>query len=238
MISQGYAGVELVADWKPAGKSGTTLADTTSGYGRTLTLSGGASLDGTALVLDGVDGAATAPGPLVYDHAPFTVSTLVDLDEQKLLSKDVGCVGQVMGQRTADGSAWGFWFQLTGKDTVLDEETMEEVTKPVGKWHFGRRNADGTWSSVMSDAVASLNSEVRLTGVYDSLYGTISLYLGHNQNGDDLAYSVQLGTGEFAVGKGFAANAWQHYLPARIHDIRLWAGAMASGDQIDARVGD
>ncbi|MFE6828242.1 LamG domain-containing protein [Streptomyces sp. NPDC057690] len=238
LISQGYAGVELVADWDPAGKTGTTLADTASGYGRTLTLSGGATLDGEAIALDGVDDAATAPGPLVYDHAPFTVSTLVELDTQKLLSKDVGYIGQVMGQRTADGSSWGFWFELTGKDSVLDEETMEEVVKPVGKWHFGRRNANGTWSSVVSDQVAALDSEVRLTGVYDSLYGTISLYLGHNQNGDDLAYSVQLGAGDFAVGKGYAAGAWQHYLPARVHDVRLWAGAMASGDQIDARVGD
>ncbi|GAA1431279.1 hypothetical protein GCM10009601_50130 [Streptomyces thermospinosisporus] len=100
LASEKYAGVELVADWNAARGSGTTVADTTSGYGRSLTLEGGAAVSGEAIVLDGVDDAATAPGPLVYDHAPFTVSTLVELDSAKLLSKDIGYTGQVLGQRT------------------------------------------------------------------------------------------------------------------------------------------
>ncbi|MFD0317084.1 LamG-like jellyroll fold domain-containing protein [Streptomyces flavalbus] len=238
LVSENYAGVELVADWSAARGSGTTVADTTSGYGRSLTLTGGASLADEAIVLDGVDDAATTPGPLVYDHAPFTVTTLVELDSAKLLAKDVGYTGQVLGQRTADGSAWGFWYELTGKDTVLDEETLEERTVPVGLWHFGRRNADGTWSSVVSDEVAALDSPVRLTGIYDSVYGTISLYLGYGRNGEPKAYTVQLGTGDFALGKGFTGGAWKHFLPARISEVRLWAGAMASPEQIETRVGD
>ncbi|KFG10127.1 MULTISPECIES: LamG domain-containing protein [Streptomyces] len=238
LVSENFAGVELVADWNAARGSGTTVADTTSGYGRSLTLTGGASLADEAIVLDGVDDAATAPGPLVYDHAPFTVSTLVELNSAKLVSKDVGYTGQVLGQRTADGSAWGLWYELTGKDTVLDEETLEEVTKPVGVWHFGRLNADGTFSSVVSDEVAALDSPVRLTGIYDSVYGTISLYLGYGQNGDAKAFTVQLGSGDFAIGKGFTNGAWKHYLPARVSEVRLWAGAMASPEQVEVRVGD
>ncbi|MEU3251883.1 LamG domain-containing protein [Streptomyces sp. NPDC006997] len=238
LVSENYAGVELVADWNAARGSGTTVADTTSGYGRDLTLTGGASLAGEAIVLDGVDDAATTAGPLVYDHAPFTVSTLVELDSAKLLTKDVGYTGQVLGQRTADGSAWGFWYELTGKDTVLDEETLEEHTVPVGLWHFGRLNADGTWSSVVSDEVAALDSPVRLTGTYDSVYGTITLYLGYGRNGEPKAYTVQLGTGDFAIGKGFTGGTWKHFLPARVFEVRLWAGAMASPEQIETRVGD
>ncbi|MGW0704917.1 LamG domain-containing protein [Streptomyces sp. NPDC002643] len=238
LVSDGFAGAELVADWKADLGSGTTVPDTTSGYGRSLTLSGGAALDDGEIVLDGTDDSATAPGPLVYDHAPFTVSTLVTLDATELASKDVGYTGQVLGQRTEDGSAWGFWFKLTGKDTVLDEETLEERTVPVGVWHFGRLNADGTFSSVASDEAAALDSPVRLTGLYDSLTGTISLYLGHNQNGDDTAFTVKLGTGDFAIGKGFTDGAWKHYLPARVAEVRLWAGAMAGSDQIDYQVGD
>ena len=46
------------------------------------------------------------------------------------------------------------------------------------------------------------------------------------------------GSGDFAVGKGFSATAWGHFLPARITDLRLWAGAMSDSDQIDAVVGD
>ncbi|WP_432197264.1 LamG domain-containing protein [Streptomyces sp. bgisy027] len=238
LASEKYAGVELVADWSADRGSGTTIADTTSGYGRTLTLTGGAAISNEAIVLDGVDDAATVAGPLVYDHASFTVSTLVELDSAKLLSKDIGYTGQVLGQRTADGSAWGFWYELTGKDTVLDEETLEETTVPVGIWHFGRLNADGTFSSVVSDEVAALDSLVRLTGTYDSLYGTISLYLGYGQNGDAKAFTVQLGSGDFAIGKGFTSGAWRHYLPGRVAEVRLWAGAMASSEQIDERVGD
>ncbi|GGQ22310.1 LamG-like jellyroll fold domain-containing protein [Streptomyces mutabilis] len=237
LTSAGFAGAELVADWSAERGSGTTVADTTSGYGRSLTLTGGASIDGDAIVLDGVDDSATAPGPLVYDHSSFTVSTSVQLDGTELLAKDIGYTGQVLGQRTADGSAWGFWFELTGKDTYLDDN-REERTVPVGKWHFGRLNADGTFSSVVSDDVAAVDSPVRLSGIYNALNGTISLYLSHVQNGGTQAYTIALGSGDFAIGKGFTGGAWKHYLPARIGEVRLWAGAMASSEQIDYRIGD
>ncbi|KFG71652.1 LamG-like jellyroll fold domain-containing protein [Streptomyces mutabilis] len=237
LTSQGFAGAELVADWSAERGSGSTISDTTSGYGKTLTLEGGASIDGESIVLDGADDAATTPGPLVYDHSSFTVSTSVQLDGTKLLAKDIGYTGQVLGQRTADGSAWGFWFELTGKETYLDDD-REERTVPVGTWHFGRLNADGTFSSVVSDDVAAVDSPVRLTGIYNSLNGTISLYLSHVQNGGTQAYTIALGSGDFAVGKGFTGGAWKHYLPARINEVRLWAGAMASSEQIDYRIGD
>ncbi|MEV7314529.1 LamG-like jellyroll fold domain-containing protein [Streptomyces microflavus] len=238
LISDKYAGTELIADWNPTrGVDGITIKDTTSAYGKTLTLAGGAMVTGEQIVLDGVDDAATAPGPLVDDTGSFTVTTAAALDGAKLVGKDIGYIGQVMGQRTADGSAWGLWFELTEKKTVLDEETMEEVTVPVGLWHFGRLETDGTFSSVTSDEVASVDSAVRLTGVHDSVDGTISLYVGYSQNGDAKAYTAKLGSGDFALGKAFAGG-WKHFLPARISDVRLWAGAMASADQIEATVGD
>ncbi|WWR53691.1 LamG domain-containing protein [Streptomyces sp. SCSIO 30461] len=238
LTSEDFAGAELVADWSAAGASGTTIADTTSGYGRKLTLSGGAAVKDGEIVLDGVDDTATATGPVVDDTGSFTVTTLAAVDGAALAKKDVGYTGQVLGQRTADGSAWGLWYQLTGKDTVLDEETFEERTVPVGKWHFGRLNTDGTFSSVVSDEVAALDSPARLTGVYDSLNKTISLHLGYNQNGGDQVFTAKTGSGDFAIGKGFTSGGWKHYLPARIAEVRLWAGAMASEKQIETRVGD
>lgn len=234
----GFGQTELVGAWDPANASGTSLADTASGYGRSLTLTGGASLDGESLVLDGVNGAATTPGALVDDSGSFTVTTAVSLDGAKLAAKPVGYVGQVVGQRTASGSSWGFWFQLTGKSTVLDEDTLEEKTVPVGIWHFGRLNSDGTFTSVVSDETAAMDSAVRLTGVFNAQDGTVSLYLGHNQNGEEKAYTAQVGTGEFAVGASYAGTTWQHYLPGRITDVRVWAGAMVSSEQIDQQVGD
>ncbi|WP_405817994.1 LamG domain protein jellyroll fold domain protein [Streptomyces sp. NBC_01390] len=238
LTSESYAGLELVGDWQPAQGSGTTIADTTSGYGKSLTLQGGAALSDGDIVLDGVDDAATVNGPLVDGAGAFTVTTTVALDGAKLATKAIGYSGGVLSQQGTDGLSWGFWYELTGKDTVLDDITLEERTVPVGIWHFGSLNAAGTFSSVVSDEVAALDSPVRLTGAYDSVAGTISLYMGHNQNGDAKEFTAAIGSGTFAVGKGYANSAWGHYLPARIGEVRLFAGAVASSDQIDTYIGD
>ncbi|MEU3066234.1 LamG domain-containing protein [Streptomyces sp. NPDC006906] len=241
LTSDGFAGAELVADWSAAQGSGTTVPDGASGYGRTLTLSGGATVSGGQIVLDGTDDAGTAPGPVVDDTGSFTVTTLAELDSAALSAKNVGYTGQVLGQRTADGSAWGLWFKLTGKETVLDEETFEERTVPVGTWHFGRLNSDGTLTSAASSAPAALDSPVRLTGVFDTHDGgepKVGLYLGHNRQGDAAPFTPVPGSGEFAVGTAFDGGSWQHHLPARLTDLRVWAGAMASPTQITEFIGD
>ncbi|WP_230195974.1 laminin G domain-containing protein [Streptomyces coriariae] len=238
LTSELYAGVELVADWSADRGSGTTIADTTSGYGRSLTLGSGASLNGESIVLDGVDDAATTAGPVVDDTGSFTVTALASLNATALAAKNIGYTGQVVGQRTADGSAWGFWYELTGKQTVLDEETLEEKTVPVGFWRFGRLNAGGTFSAVVSDEAAMVDGMVRMTGVFNAQGGTIGLYLGGVQNGDDQSFTAKTGSGDFAVGKGFSDTAWEHYVPGRVSEVRLWAGAMAGSDQVEEIVGD
>lgn len=229
-----YAAAELVAAWDPSAATTKTIADTTSGYGPSLTLSGEALLDGTGIVLHGADDAASAPGPLVDETGSFTATTAVLLDSTALAAKPVGYMAQVIGQRSADGSAWGLWYELTGTD--VDPET--DSTIPVGLWHFGRLNTDGSFTGVVSDDVANLGSAVRLTGVFDAQSGTVSLYVGDAQNGDATAYTATPGTGDFAVGKAYVNSAWGHYLSATVSDIRVWAGAMASQQQIAETVGD
>ncbi|MET8291572.1 LamG domain-containing protein [Streptomyces sp. NPDC005132] len=233
--SSGVPSVELMGAWNPDGASGTALTDPTSGYGRTLTLSGGGSLDGHALSLDGKDGAATTPGPILDDTSSFTATTLVDADRDALASKPVGYTAQVVGQRGADGSAWGFWYQMTGTDIDPDTDT----TVPIGKWYFGRLNTDGSFEGVVSDEVAVLGSPVRMTGTYDAPSATVHLYLGANENGADSThpYTAVAGSGEFAAGAGYVGGKWGNYLPGKITDIRLWAGAMAD-QQITDTVGD
>ncbi|MEU0228191.1 LamG domain-containing protein [Streptomyces sp. NPDC006284] len=238
MNSPSRAAVELVADWSAERGSGATIADSMSGYGKSLALSGGASLDGQDLLLDGIDDAATTTGPLVDDTGSFTVTTLVTLDPDKLAAKGTPYTGQVLGQRSADGSAWGIWYKQTGSTTVPDEMTGDEKTVPEGFWNFGRLNADGTFSAVASNESAALDEEVRLTGVFSATTGTISLYVGSIANGQPKAFTAQAGTGDFALGKGFTSGKWQHYLPARVSQARVWAGAMATPEQVSETVGD
>lgn len=237
----GLADVELVARWTPDGATGSTLADTASGYGRSLALAGGALLDGSSLSLDGVDDSATTAGPVLDDDGSFTVTSAVELDRAALLAKDIGFVGQVAGQRTADGSSWGLWFELTGRETKLDDEDVE-YSVPVGFWRFGRVDKDGTGHWVSSDEAADLGSPVRLTGVFDaqdeSAGAVARLYVGLQQNDMDMAYTSLTGSGDFAIGKGYSATSWSHYLPARIEEVRLWAGAMTGSDQLEAVLGD
>ncbi|MGW5233605.1 LamG-like jellyroll fold domain-containing protein [Streptomyces nodosus] len=238
--ADGTSAVELVAAWDPEGKSGTTLADTVSGYGRSLALSGGASLDGTSLVLNGKDGAAVTAGPVVDAKGSFTVSTEIALDSEALLSKPDGYTAQVVGQRASDGSAWGLWYHLVTKGTGYDDE-LNEVTVPVGFWKFGRLEADGTFTGVQSGETAAVDTPVRITGDFDGPSRVIRLFLDSNENdaGVEHIFPAMLGPGDFAVGKGYAAGDanWAHYLPGKITDIRIWAGTASSPDQLSNMLG-
>lgn len=231
---QGNGQTELVASWQPAGSSGTTVTDTVSGYGRTLTLSGTASLGEDGIVLDGSSGAATTAGPLVDETGSFTVSATVQLDSAVLAGKPDGYLAQVAGQRTADGSAWGLWYELVAHDG----------TTPLGLWHFGRLMSDGSFVGAVSTDPAELDTPVQLTGVFDALStaggatapGTATLYLGAVQNDTDAMPAVA-GAGLFAVGEGPSGSGWGQYLPGAVSDVRVWAGAMTSAQQVAATVG-
>ncbi|MFE3947075.1 LamG domain-containing protein [Streptomyces sp. NPDC059118] len=242
---------ELVASWNPAqATGGTSLPNSAPGYDGTLSLSSGASLVDDELVLDGTSGAGSASGPVVDDSGSFTVTTQAVVDGAVIVKKPDGYRAQILGQRTATGSSWSLWFEKTGtqQEPELDEndepvldENGNPVTKtvPVGQWHFGRLSADGTGASVVSKEDAVLDSEVRLTGVYNAQdgEGTIQLYLTSDpQSIEAMAYTAQVGSGEFSVGKGYL-GAWGNYLPGRIGDIRIWSGALGDEDQVSDIVG-
>ncbi|MDX3752480.1 LamG domain-containing protein [Streptomyces sp. AK08-02] len=223
--------VERVADWKPNGATAGTnvsLADAGTGYGRSLKLSNGASLDSTAIVLDGTNDTATAKGPVVDDTGAFTVTTAVELDGEAMALKPDGYISQVVGQRGADGSSWGLWFEKTA--AVDDPQTETKTVE--GTWYFGRLSKE-RWTAVVSKETTRItpNSITQLTGVFDASARTISLYVGGSQNGLGPGYTAVAGSGDFAVGTGFVDSAWGHYLAGRITRIRIWAGAM-SGQQV------
>ncbi|MFJ3594867.1 LamG domain-containing protein [Streptomyces sp. NPDC090231] len=244
--------VELVADWKPAATTGTKIPDgSDSHYGPELTLTSGVSLtpEGETpeeLVLNGTTGAGTAPGPLVDDSGSFTVTTEATVDSAKIATKPDGYRAQLLGQRAGTGSSWSLWFEKTGSDTepVVDDDDQpvldddgNPVTKTVqiGRWHFGRLAADGASTvSVVSKEMAVLDSPVRLTAMFDAETQTINLYLGANPMTDgNTSYAAVVGSGNVEAGMG----AWGNYLPGRISDIRIWAGAMSNRDQVEEVVG-
>ncbi len=246
--ANGKAYAELVAQYNPEGSSGTTLTDT-SGYGNSLTLSStGASLDGEALVLDGTAGAATAARPLVADNGSFTAATTISVDTMALTGKPDGYKAQVLGQRTASGSAWSLWVEKTGTESepVLDDDgnpVLDDNGVPrtkdvaVARWHFGQLTANGDGVSVVSDDAAVLDSEVGLVGAYDARSRQITLFVGSERQGDALAYTAAVGSGEFAAGQAHLGSAWGNFLPGKITDIRLWAGAVTDATQVEELIG-
>ncbi|MDX3075892.1 LamG domain-containing protein [Streptomyces sp. MI02-7b] len=229
----GTADLELVANWDPAGASGTTLADKSTGYGRSLTLAGGATLDGEAMVLPGKTGdAATTGGPIVDESGSFTVTTGVELDPAAVAAMDDGEVAQVAGQQGADGGAsWGVWIEKQSGEFDPDTET----SYPQVKWRFGQMTADGIWNVAVSNdwATVTANSITQVTGVFDAYSRSLTLYVGVNRSGTDAVVdTVSTSSGEFAVGKPFANPPAVNWLTARITDVRIWAGAAQSREQV------
>ncbi|MFJ7154615.1 LamG domain-containing protein [Streptomyces sp. NPDC101118] len=232
--------VELSGAWNLSGLVNGEYSDT-SGYDRDLVPDAGTTASGGAFVLNGTNQAATAAGPLVDDSGSFTVTAEAKLDSAKLLSKADNYKAQVIGQRTATGSSWSIWYEKTNNAEVSandEDDPTKTVTKPVGRWHFGRLTSDGTGTSVVSEDLAALDTEVQVTGVYDALAGTITLYVGSSREGDPKAYTARVGSGEFAVGKGFTVSAWGHHLPGLIKDMRVWSGAMKDIAQVESDVLD
>ncbi|MFF5492567.1 LamG domain-containing protein [Streptomyces aquilus] len=237
--------VELAAHWDAAtaASGATSLADS-SGYGRTLTVSGGGATDGEAIVLDGTDDSAASSDATVDDTGSFTVTAVVEPDLEKLAAKGAGYVAQVVGRRDKYGlSNWGVFFQVTGSTTVAVETTdgdIVEKTVATGFWHFGSYNDDGTFTSQVSEEATTESGEVRITGVYNQQDRTVSLYLNDNVQYTTVSFKTDsaAATEPLAVGRGYASGAWGHWLPGSVSELRLWTGAASDTDQITSMLGE
>lgn len=222
-------GTELVASWDPSTASGSAVADTVSGYGHDLALSGGATLDGDALVLNGTDGYAAAHEPIVDSTGSFTATASVELDPDAYASAPVGTRAQVFEQPAADGTSWGLWYEVAGHTTTIDENG-NEITLTVGTWRFGREGA-----SVSADEPTVVDgSRARVTGVYDAQDGTISLYLSIFEQGQAKTFTAQPGQGDLTVGRSTDGD----FLNGRILDARVWAGAVGGSQQLSELIGE
>jgi hypothetical protein len=233
---------ELAAHWDAStAASGATALSDASGYGRTLTVSGGATTDGDAIVLDGTDDAASSDG-VVDDTGSFTVTTVVNPDLEALAAKGTGYVAQVVGKRDKDATSnWGIFFEVTGTTAVAVETSdgdIVEKTVATGLWHFGRYNDDGTFTSQVSEEATTDSGDVRITGVYNGQDRTVSLYLNDNLQYTTVSYSTDFGAETLAVGNGYTAGAWGHWLPGAVSEVRLWTGAASDTDQISSLLGE
>ncbi|MYR42124.1 LamG-like jellyroll fold domain-containing protein [Streptomyces sp. SID5910] len=133
------------------------------------------------------------------------------MDGAAVCTWGTGRVGQVVGRRAADGSTWGLWYEAA---------------------RFGRLNADGTYAAVTSAEAARPDEPVRLTGVYDAQDGEVKLYIGTTQNGEAHSVPTPSGSGVLTVGGTTDGESWTRHLPGRIRDVRVWAGAADSAQQL------
>ncbi|MFJ4964308.1 LamG domain-containing protein [Streptomyces sp. NPDC088729] len=247
--TNGKSYAELVAQYAPgtAAAGATSLADN-SGYGNTLALTSGASLNGEELVLDGANGSAASTRPIVDSLGSFTVATEVSVETKDLAGKADGHRMQVLGQRTATESSWGLWLEKTDteiepvldadENPVLDDNGVPLTRSiPVGRWHFGRLTADGTGVSVNSTELAVLDSPVQLVGAYDARKQMITLYVGGTPQGDQLTFTASASVGETSIGRGWTKSAWGHRLPGQLMDIRLYAGAVTDETHVETLIG-
>ncbi|MFI5824909.1 LamG domain-containing protein [Streptomyces rishiriensis] len=253
-ISDGDAGAPtpaLVAKWNATdtvNATGITVKDT-SGFGRTLGLSGaalaqittGADPDtgepGTTrqtMQLNGTSAYASTAGPIVDDTGSFTATAWVTLDPAKFTDTTKSYAVQVFGQAGTSQSSWGVWYE-------------QPAGSSQGRWTFGRPDKDGTgalWSKNQSEAIstAGLNgAPVMLTVVYDAQttvdttggpkLGSLILYVDSARMGneDDVSFPAPWqGTGAFEVGRAKIDGAAARYFPGTVDSVRVWSGATST----------
>ncbi|GAA2932668.1 LamG-like jellyroll fold domain-containing protein [Streptomyces enissocaesilis] len=233
--------VGKVGHWDATAASGTNITDT-SGYARTMTLTG-ASLGADpadaenaelglpvrqVMALNGTSSYASVTGPLVDDTGSFTVTAWARLDGSKLSDTSKSYAVQVFGQAGQTQSSWGVWYEQPAGSTA-------------GKWKFGRPGKDGTsptWASAQS-AVAEKDTWVRLTAVYDAQqetetdgtteHGALFLYVDTAQMSGSTGVAFNTpwqGSGKLQVGRALVDGATSRYFPGHVADLRVWAGAM------------
>ena len=202
----------LTGHWTFDEGSGTVANDSSAG-GHPLTLQNGASwgpgvVGPSALSLSGSGQYAEAASALIDTTHSFTVSAWVNLSNtngyQTFVSQDGSQVS-------------GFYLQLRG-DTNRFAFTRIAYDSPAGL---------GTIASA-SSIIPQPGEWYHLTGVYDSVKQTISLYVnGTLQQTQSFVPNWQA-SGPFAVGRGFFNGNKTDFVSGRIDDVRIYSGVVGA----------
>lgn len=219
--------------WPMDEGAGTTAADLEAG--NSLTLSGGVGwaagpwsyLDPAdrALVFDSADDGARTAGPVVTTNKSYSVMAFVKLDPAATggAAAAVSQGGQFttafgLGHKkgstcpTGDGSCWAFW--TYGKDA------------PSPGWS----------TPVMSSVPVEANEWVHLTGVYDDVAGTITLYVCPAGGAPQAAASVPFTAtwsagGALEVGRAFSNGTAVDEWVGAVDHLRVYA-RVVSGEEL------
>ncbi|GHG18740.1 hypothetical protein GCM10017567_41500 [Amycolatopsis bullii] len=202
----------LQASWTLGQTSGNTATDST-GYGNSVTLTGGYGWvpghDGGGLQLDGATGYGTTPGPVVNTAESFTVSAWVN-------PTDLNAGYTVLSQA---GSA--------GANFVL------RYDKAANRWAFGMSPADTattamTWATGTS--VPQAGAWTLLTATFDKTTSRLRLAVNGKREADASVAAAWTANGPLLLG---AEPGAKNLFKGLLDQGRIWAHTLTD-DQIAA----
>lgn len=206
----GYTKGGPVLDWGLADGTGDTASD---GSGNSPgALSGGAvwSMDHAgSLLLDGRDGAVTAPGPALDTSRSFTVSAWAKVDPSAGTSV-------VLSQDGAKASGVMLWYN-----------------QPDDTWRFGMQRSDATgWNvdQAVSTQPARTGTWTRLAGVFDAAHGTLTLYVDGVAAGSAVHTTRWSATGPFVAGRDRVSGAPNAFWKGALQSVRAFDYPMTAAE--------
>jgi hypothetical protein len=209
--------------------SGTTIADSVGGSTWDGTIYGGATLDGTQLTLDGVDGYAVLPPGLVSNMDAISIEAWADFGG------------------SANATNWATLFAFGNSDSaspVLGENYIcfqpftatATANALYGKGDPGYDNEQDATLSLVSNSVTNYLGNVSIAIVYNPNVGYVSLYTNGvlaviNSNVSNLLKET---LGEDPLNYlGASLYGSDPLLKASINEFRIYNGPLTAG-QIQA----
>ncbi len=210
----------LAGRWTFDEASGVTAADS-SGNNRPLTLYSGVGTVGrtttaaqgaNALALNGANQSAATTISVLNTSTSFTVSAWVKLSSLLTTQTFV----------SQDGSQ-------------VSAFALQYRAGTTGKFAFTRVASDSTSAGTVfapSIAAPTIGQWYQLTGAYDSVANTLTLYVNGVQQGSPVAYSSGWnGTGTFIVGRGkfgtIVNGGGTDFVTGAVDDVRAYSSALS-----------
>ena len=208
--------VNLVAWWKCDETAGTTLADST-GNGRTLTVSGTATLGATAISNNTVG--TNASIDLV------TAARCVYAGDATLRGLTQWTLGAWVNMDTWVNDSFFVGSQFSGGR--INFGLIHNRDSTWGNAKFGAGFYDGAWREVYYNTALTASTTYFLAATYDGT--TVTLYV----DGTSVNSGTPGGTNGASSGATYVGRYWvadSNHLDGRLDDIVIFDGALSAGD--------